>query len=1104
MRSLREEDVQAAKRHPGARQRPGKAGVGACSLRVLRSGGGIRDPGPARRLAGRPRARAGRREAAGAARRAAPSRGRDDADGEARRRALGRAAAGDGGQGAAGLRLAAAQDARRRRARDAAARLRPPGRGRRARPAAVRAPARATAGGCSPTAPPRRRARCSAQALALWRGPPLADFRYEAFARNEIGRLEELRLVALEQRLEADLAARPPRRGRARARDARPRASPAREPARAADAARSTAPAARPTRSRSTRTRARRSSTSSASTRARRCSSSSRRSSARTPRSTWPPPSPRFPPAAAAVSRQPAPAPACRTCGTHNGRDARYCRSCGMPLAAEASTETRKTVTVLFCDVVAFTRAGRAARPRVAAARDVALLRARGGSDRAPRRHGREVHRRRGDGGLRRPGRARGRRAARRSRGRWSCGSAWRRSRSSSARAPGSRSGSGSTPARSSPAIRPAATASSPATRSRSASGSEQRAAARRDRCSARRRTRSSRTRSRPRRSSRSSLKGKRDEVTAFRLESVDADATALPRRDDAPLVGRERELERLRDLYAEVAGGRRRPARHDRRRARDRQVAARARVPRRSSATGATVLVGRCPPYGEGITFWPLRELLRQAGRGEDELGGQQPRGLRRGDAASSRSSPPSGRVVAVFDDVHWAEPTFLDLVEYLAAPARRRARAPALPRAARARRRSGRPGCSEPADCARARAALRGRLGDAARGARSAGRRAPADRRGGRGKPALRRAARGDRRRARRDAARCPARSAASSTSASTGSSREERSRARARGRRRPQLLARERARPDASRRSASASRRSLLALVRKGLVRPDTTAPERRVPLPPRTHPRRRLRRHPEGDARRPPRARGDAARGSRPPRTRSSATTSSSAFGFRRELGRTDAELGARAGTPAPRGRTGGVRPQRPARDDLAPRTRAGAAAGRRRGAAGAADRAGLRADQGRRLRRRRDRSRRGDRGGRGGSGDRAAELHALVERQFAHSFVAAGDSADENVRLALEVMPELERLGDELGLARAWWLKSEGDAIACRWRERSEALEQALEHARRSKAGLDVVGTALGPPRAVPRLRPDTGHRSDRTSRGAARSERAPTERFARA
>ncbi len=41
--------------------------------------------------------------------------------------------------------------------------------------------------------------------LALWRGPPLADFAYEAFAQGEISRLEELRLAALEQRIEADL-----------------------------------------------------------------------------------------------------------------------------------------------------------------------------------------------------------------------------------------------------------------------------------------------------------------------------------------------------------------------------------------------------------------------------------------------------------------------------------------------------------------------------------------------------------------------------------------------------------------------------------------------------------------------------------------------------------------------------------------------------------------------------------------------------------------------------------------------------------------------------------------------------------------------------------
>ena len=44
------------------------------------------------------------------------------------------------------------------------------------------------------------------QALALWRGPPLADFTYDGFAQTEIARLEELRLAALEARIEADLA----------------------------------------------------------------------------------------------------------------------------------------------------------------------------------------------------------------------------------------------------------------------------------------------------------------------------------------------------------------------------------------------------------------------------------------------------------------------------------------------------------------------------------------------------------------------------------------------------------------------------------------------------------------------------------------------------------------------------------------------------------------------------------------------------------------------------------------------------------------------------------------------------------------------------------
>jgi YVTN family beta-propeller protein len=43
-------------------------------------------------------------------------------------------------------------------------------------------------------------------ALALWRGPPLAEFAYDSFAQEEIARLEELHLAALEERIEADLA----------------------------------------------------------------------------------------------------------------------------------------------------------------------------------------------------------------------------------------------------------------------------------------------------------------------------------------------------------------------------------------------------------------------------------------------------------------------------------------------------------------------------------------------------------------------------------------------------------------------------------------------------------------------------------------------------------------------------------------------------------------------------------------------------------------------------------------------------------------------------------------------------------------------------------
>jgi DNA-binding SARP family transcriptional activator len=54
---------------------------------------------------------------------------------------------------------------------------------------------------------PEERRAALREALALWRGSPLADFQFEAFAQGEIARLEELRIAALEDRIEADLEA---------------------------------------------------------------------------------------------------------------------------------------------------------------------------------------------------------------------------------------------------------------------------------------------------------------------------------------------------------------------------------------------------------------------------------------------------------------------------------------------------------------------------------------------------------------------------------------------------------------------------------------------------------------------------------------------------------------------------------------------------------------------------------------------------------------------------------------------------------------------------------------------------------------------------------
>jgi DNA-binding SARP family transcriptional activator len=181
-----------------------------------------------------------------------------------------------------------------------------------------------------------------------------------------------------------------------------------------------------------------------------------------------------------------------------------------------------------------------------------------------------------------------------------------------------------------------------------------------------------------------------------FILQSAQAAVRPLAVRLDVPLVGRDDEMRRLL-----AACG----------------VASHERVTTLVTVIGeagigktrlvyelerrlggeAAVLTGRCLPYGEGITFWPLREVILQASGGHDSpekiealLGSQAdaadvtarlslalgPAKQGRLDGAEifwaarrlletlARSRP----LLVVFEDLHWAEPTFLDLVESLA----------------------------------------------------------------------------------------------------------------------------------------------------------------------------------------------------------------------------------------------------------------------------------------------------------------------------------------------------------------------------------------------------------------------------------------------------
>jgi class 3 adenylate cyclase/tetratricopeptide (TPR) repeat protein len=163
-------------------------------------------------------------------------------------------------------------------------------------------------------------------------------------------------------------------------------------------------------------------------------------------------------------------------------------------------------------------------------------------------------------------------------------------------------------------------------------------------------------------------LKGKTEPVTAFRLVSSTG-ATAIERRLDAPLVGRAHELELLRQSYAKAV---------TERACRLVTVTAPPGIGKSRLAlelagrieSEATVLIGHCLPYGEGITYWPLVEIFRAA-RAEEELdaalaapGAEETFLLiRKLLERLARERP----LVLIVDDIHWAELTLLDLLEHL-----------------------------------------------------------------------------------------------------------------------------------------------------------------------------------------------------------------------------------------------------------------------------------------------------------------------------------------------------------------------------------------------------------------------------------------------------
>jgi class 3 adenylate cyclase len=162
-------------------------------------------------------------------------------------------------------------------------------------------------------------------------------------------------------------------------------------------------------------------------------------------------------------------------------------------------------------------------------------------------------------------------------------------------------------------------------------------------------------------------LKGKSEAVPAFRLLAVDVTADAFVRHLDAPLVGRVREQQRLRADFEAVVS--------------ERSChlftllgtagVGKSRLVAEFLASGAAtadVLRGRCLPYGEDITYWPLVEILLGIGVDSGEVIGSSPADTQLAFRRLLEARAAERPQIVVLDDIQWAEEVFLDLVEHVA----------------------------------------------------------------------------------------------------------------------------------------------------------------------------------------------------------------------------------------------------------------------------------------------------------------------------------------------------------------------------------------------------------------------------------------------------